>query len=172
MLRERKSSQKDFGGWLIPWRVFLNCLDFLMKRDSFPKKIAKKTLGQLMICHHFSKLNHDELGPNLPAFTKDLNFRPLGTGILLVTVLIVTCRQLMLVPYEKRLVRRSNMWNFKDMFFLFNFYPKTWGKHDSNLTCAYFLYLFFNGLAWHILNLVKYPIGSMGLVYYTYLHLP
>ena len=88
MLRERKSSQKDFWGWLIPWRVFLNCLDFLMQRDSFPNKNAKN-LRKTYDLPSFSNLNHDDSVPTYRN-TKDLNFRPLGTGILLVTVLIVT----------------------------------------------------------------------------------
>ena len=71
--------------------------------------------------------------------------------------------------------------------FFVNLYPKTWWKHDANLTCAYFSLMawlkspaFFGvvenwakfSYTWHILKLVKYPIGSMGLVYCTYLHFP
>jgi len=139
-------------------------------------------------------------GSQLTWKTKDLNFRPLGTGILLVTVLIVTW-----LP-EMRGVGKlcffshfdvGHLWKalgpaVKDVklqrcVFLVNFYLKTCGKHDSHLTCAYFSLMawekspaFFGvvenwakfSYTWHILKLVKYPIGSMGLVYCTYLHFP
>ena len=143
--------------------------DFLMKRDLSRKRC--KNPGKVMLCHHFPNWSW-RLGRNLPlpriwtsgpwALAFCWSQCSLLPGFLKNVFLTIDVG-----PLWKALGPVKHV-KLQTCVFLFSFYFKTWGKPLFNFDLCI---LFFNGLAWHIFKLVKYPIGSMGLVY-TYLHFP